>query len=190
MNLLVPHSMTIDEFLRWAERQEGGRFELEEGRIVEMPSQSVAHLRTKARLFAALETAIRNAGLDFYALPDGATIRIPGERAYEPDALIAPLPRPPDSSLEVSNPIAVFEILSPSPSSRRRDLMTKLRGYALVPSILHYVVVDPEDRIVARYGRRGDQLVLDDELAEGTLRLDPPGLALPVEDMLIPTPAT
>lgn len=181
--------MTVDDFLRWTERQEGGRYELEEGRIVEMAAQNADHALTKVRLFNALLAAIERSGAACYAMPDGMTVRAAGSRAYEPDASVAPLPRIAGSALEIPNPIAVFEVLSPSPSSRRRDLMTKLRGYALVPSILHYVVVDPDDRIVARYGRRDELLVLEDELSEGTLRLDPPGLELALEDMLIPKPA-
>lgn len=190
MNIHLPTSMTVDEFLRWAARQEGGRYELEQGRIVEMRAENIGHTRTKKRLADALEAAIARSGLSFYALPDGPTVRIPGQRAYEPDALVAPLPEPPDSALEVRDPIAVFEVLSPSPSSIRRDLATKLVGYALAPSIQHYVVIDPIDRVAIHYRRAGDKLVAVDELTEeGTLRLDPPGLEMAVADMLVAKPA-
>ena len=82
------------------------------------------------------------------------------------------------------NPIAVFEVLSPTPSSIRRDLTTKLVGYGKVPSIEHYVIIDPVDRTVFRFHRQGDALVATEELTEGILRLDPPGLDVPVADML------
>lgn len=188
MNIHAPHRMTVDEFLRWSQEQESGRYELEQGRIVMQQSQNIAHLRTKARVHRALELAVERAKIAFYALPDGATVRLPSARAYEPDALVAPLPAPPDSSLEVPNPIAVFEVLSPSPSSITRDLTSKLRGYGLLASIQHYVVVDPHERVIFHFRREGAALVAADELTEGTLRLDPPGLAIPVADMLVPAP--
>ena len=190
MNIHAPQPMTVDEFLRWSLGQESGRYELEQGRIVMQQSQSIGHLRTKARVHRALELAIERARIPFYALPDGATVRLPAARAYEPDALVAPLPAPPDSSLEVPNPIAVFEVLSPSPPSIKRDLTTKLRGYALLATIQHYVIVDPDERIVFHFRREAGQLVAAEELSEdGILRLDPPGLVVPVGDMLIPAPA-
>ena len=182
--------MTVDEFLRWSLEQESGRYELEQGRIVMQQSQNIAHLRTKARVHRALELAVERAKVPFYALPDGATVRIPGARAYEPDALLAPLPAPLESSLEVPNPIAVFEVLAPSPSSIKRDLTTKLRGYALHSSIEHYVIVDPDERVVFRFRREAGQLVAAEELTvDGILRLAPPGLEIPVAEMLSPAAA-
>jgi Uma2 family endonuclease len=114
----------------------------------------------------------------------GPTVRVAADRAYRPDALIAPHSRPARGSLEIPNPIAVFEVLSPSPGSVRRDLTTKLDGYANVASIQHCVVIDPEDRAVVRFRRHDGRLVLAAELGDGVLRLDPPGLETTVESML------
>ena len=188
MNAVLPVRMTVDEFLLWSQQQESGRYELERGQVVVMSPQNVGHLKTKARVFAALEAAILKTGSPFYALPDGVTVRIQGGRAYEPDALIAPLPEPERTSLEVGNPVAVFEVLSPSASSMRRDLQAKVVGYALVPTIEHYVIIDPADRVVLHYRRRGDMLVPPESPVERTLHLDPPGLDVPVADMLIAGP--
>lgn len=186
MNAILPARLTVDEFLRWSREQHGGRYELEGGRIVEMQSQNIAHLRSKARILVALEAAIARAGAAYFALPDGATVRIASDQAYEPDALVAPLPIPADDNLEIPNPIIVVEVLSPSPSSVKRDLVTKLAGYAKVPSIEHYLVVDPAERVVIRFRRSGENLVLIEELGEGLLGLDPPGLDIPVGDVLLP----
>jgi Uma2 family endonuclease len=186
MNAILPTRLTVDEFLRWSLEQDRGRYELEEGRIVEMSPQNAAHAVTKVRVFGALAAAIEKSGLRYYAMPDGMTVRITGDRAYEPDALIAALPRVDDASMEVPNAIAVFEVLSPTPSSIRRDLTTKLRGYAMAPSIEHYVVIDPAERIVFRFRREAEQLVAAEELADGVLRLDPPGLEIPLAEMLMP----
>lgn len=186
MNGILPTRLTVDEFLGWAKEQENGRFELEGGRILKTQSQNIAHLRSKARILPALEAAIARAGAPYYALPDGATVPITGDRAYEPDGLVAPLPLPVDETLEITNPIIIVEVFSPTPSSIKRDLVTKLRGYAKLPSIEHYIVVDPAERAVIRFRRSGEDLVLTEELGEGSLRLDPPGLEIPVADMLLP----
>ncbi len=188
MNAILPIRLTVDEFLLWSQRQECGRYELEGGRIIQMSPQNADHARTKARVYNALAAVLERAGVAFYAMPDGMTVRISDGRAYEPDALVAPLPAVAGTSLEVPHPLIVFEVLSPTPSSIRRDLTTKLAGYALVASIQHYVVIDPDERIVIHFLRRDDLLVLAEELTEGALRLDPPGLDVPVADMLIAEP--
>lgn len=114
-------------------------------------------------------------------------VRISSNRCYEPDALVAPLPVPTRDALEIDSPVIVAEVLSTW--SIRRDLTAKVDGYAKVPTIEHYIVVDPEERLVMHFRRKGDVLLPPEEpLTEGTLRLDPPGLEVPVSDMLGPAP--
>lgn len=189
MNLILPNRLTVDEFLLWSMDQERGRYELEAGRIVVMQAENASHTKTKQRAYAALAEAIVHAGLPFYAMPDGPTVRIAADRAYEPDGLIAPLPEVPDHALEIPNPIAVFEVLSPIPASLQRDLSIKVEGYGRVASIEHYVIIDPLERQVLHYRRKGEVLVPPAAAAEGTLRLDPPGLEVAIEAMLVPLPA-
>ena len=185
MNQVLPIRMTVDEFLAWSERQERGRFELEDGLVIEMQAENVGHLRLKGRVFRILEDAASRAKIAFGVLPDGATVRIGPRRAYEPDALVAPLPLPADDQLEINKPIIVAEVLSPS--SARRDLIVKVGGYALVPSIEHYLVIDPDDRLVLHYRRDGERLLPPPEpMSAGTLRLDPPGLEFNLADLFTP----
>lgn len=189
MNAILPTLLTVDEFLRWSLAQPAGRFELERGRIVALHAENAGHARTKARIYSALVTSIERAAVQFYALPDGPLVRIADNRAYEPDALVAPLPEVPDEALEVPDPVAVFEVLSPTPASVRRDLTEKVVGYATVPTIRHYVVIDPVERIVLHYRRRGDLLVPPDAPSEDVLSLDTVGIEIAIEDMLGPKPA-
>ncbi len=186
MNAILPTRLTVDDFLSWSMDQERGRYELEGGKVIVMTPQNLDHVKTKTRVCNALIAAIASSNLPFCALPDGPTIRISDNRAYEPDALVASLPEPSGNSLEIQNPIIVVEVLSSTPSSVRRDLTTKLGGYALVRSIEHYIVIDPVDRTVFRFHRQGALLAAVEELTEGMLRLDPPGLEIAVEDMLMP----
>ena len=179
MNIAVPQRLTVDEFLAWSVRQEKGRYELQDGRIIMQQSQNVGHLKTKLRIVNSLLASIERAGVPFYAFPDGATVRIAKGTAYEPDALVAPLPMPDDSSLEVPNPVIVVEVLSPS--SVKRDLTDKLAGYFQVPSIVHYLILDPEEKVLIWYRRAaGGGLEPPVKLETGMLRLDPPGIELDV----------
>lgn len=186
MNAILPTRLTFEEFLRWSQEQERGRYELDGGRIVALQAENFFHVKTKNRAFNALSRAIERTELPFYAMPDGPTVRVAVDRAYEPDALVAPLPEPPGTSLEVSNPVIVVEVLSPTPGSQQRDLTTKVEGYSRVASILHYIVIDPAERQVLHYRRDGSWLTPPAAPSEGTLRFDPPGLEVRVEDLLLP----
>jgi Uma2 family endonuclease len=184
MTIALPtRRMTVDEFLAWAVRQEHqGRYELFDGRVVLQQAQTWGHAELRVRIYTLLAAAIDRAGVPYYAAPDGMTVRISKDEAFEPDALVAPLPRPERLDLEIPNPIVVVEILSPS--TAKRDLTDKLSGYFQVPSIEHYLVIDPDKREVAWYARaaggaQGPPAVL----RAGTLTLDPPGIALDLAEV-------
>ena len=182
MSVIVSERMTVDEFLAWSVRQEKGRYELQDGRVIMQQSQNVAHLRAKGRIFMVLVAAIRRAGVACYATPDGATVRIGPRTGYEPDALVAPLPMPDDTALEIPNPVIVVEVLSPS--SLKRGLSDKLAGYFHVPSIAHYLALDPEEHAIIWHRRApGGGLEPPLVMKAGVLRLDPPGIEIAVEDV-------
>ena len=179
MNEVLPQRLTVDEFLAWSSRQELGRFELQDGRVIMQHSQNVAHLKTKGRIYSLLEAAIAQANVPFYVMPDGATVRIGPRTAYEPDALVAPLPMPDDAALEVSNPVIVVEVLSPG--SVKRDLADKVVGYFKVASIQHYLVLGPVEKEIIWHRRgAGAGLATPQVLSAGILRLDPIGIEVAV----------
>ena len=185
MNAILPVRLTIEEFLRWSEQQDRGRYELLEGRVIDMKAETALHARTRIRLCNALDAAIERTALPAYAMTDGMTVPIAEGRAYEPDALIAPLPQVLDDALEIPNPTAVFEILSPTPTSHQRDFTEKVEGYSRVASIAHYVIINPEQRIVLHYRRQGPVLMPPAAPVDDRLVLDPPGVEVAVEDMLV-----
>ena len=177
MNVFSPKQMTVDEFLAWSERQEKGRYELQDGWVIMQQSQNWGHVRLKGRFYVLLLQAIERANVPFYAAMDGAAVRIAPRTAFEPDALVAPLPMPDDKALEISNPVIVVEVLSPS--SVKRDLADKLAGYFKVPSIAHYLVLDPDEKEIIWHRRaKGGGLEQPTSLKEGVLRLDPPGIEI------------
>ena len=158
MTALPKHTkMTVDEFLAWAETQDG-RWELFDGVPVAMAPERAIHGRVKLSGGERLgEAPSKRAGLPCQALLDSVAVRIDRHRSYQPDALVycgaalAGLPL-----LRSSNPIVVVEVLSPS--NAMKDLRDKLVGYFLVPSIMHYLIVDPDSRLVIHHARGGDAI--------------------------------
>ncbi len=168
--------MTVDEFLPWAEAQERGRYELHEGQVIAMSPERAAHWKAKLNAAIVLRDAIKSAGLPCHAVPDGATLRISARTAFEPDALVYCGEEVPNNSLEVPNPIIVVEVLSPG--NQITDMRDKLRGYFTVPSIHHYLILDPEKRLVIHHARGEGDLLQTRLLTEGQLLLHPPGLTI------------
>jgi Uma2 family endonuclease len=178
MNVALRHAMTVDEYLAWSDRQsERRRTELINGQIVNLPAEKLLHTTIKANVFLALQQAIQGAGLPCSALPDGPGVRIDEHTVYEPDALVFCGAAPPPASMLIPNPVILVEVLSPT--TRHSDTSAKLIGYFKLPSVAHYLIVDPDDRSVTHYARDCTPNVLKD----GLLRLDPPGLYLTVESL-------
>lgn len=173
MDTAPNHLMTVDEFLEWAEAQDG-RYELYEGRVYAMSPERAAHAEAKFVVQSALQEGIRKAGLPCFMLPDGMTVRISNDAAYEPDALIYCGAKLPADALEVPNPIIVVEVLSPSTS--RIDATRKLAGYFSLPSVHHYLIIDPGKPPLIHHQRQGDGTILTRLMNEGKLHLIPPGL--------------
>ncbi len=180
MTALPQHRMTVDEYLAWAEGQEG-RFELYAGTVYAMAPERAGHAKIKFNVQAALLAGIRRAGLPCHMLPDGMTVRVDDTTAHEPDALVYCGIELPASVVEVPNPIIVVEVASPS--TRRIDASLKLAGYFRMPGVMHYLIVDPDQRLVIHHARGDSSKILTSIVREGVIACDPPGLVLALDDI-------
>jgi Uma2 family endonuclease len=180
MSALPQKRMTVDEFLAWAEDRPG-RYELFRGAVYAMTPERAVHAEVKFAVQTALANAIRARNLPCRMLPDGMTVRIDEATAHEPDALVYCGQRLPPAAIEVPNPVVVVEILSPS--TRHVDAQMKLVGYFRLPSVAHYLVIDPDKPLVVHHARNNDGSILTRIVSDGVLLLDPPGLALTVADL-------
>jgi Uma2 family endonuclease len=172
--------MNVDEYLAWAQ-EHPGRYELSAGEIVAMSPEGAGHAAVKFAVQAALLAGIRARGLPCHMLPDGMTIRIDETTAYEPDALVYCGTKLALSAIEVPAPIVVVEVLSPS--TRRIDASAKLAGYFRLPSVAHYLIVDPNKPLVLHHARASGDTILTHIVIQGTIELDPPGLAVALADI-------
>jgi Uma2 family endonuclease len=171
--------MTVDEFLVWTEQQPG-RYELVDGVPIRMQSERTLHTRVKLCVVRALADAIAAAGLPCEAWMDGVSIHIDNVSWREPDAAVTCGEPESDDVLALTNPIIVVEVISPSNAST--DKTRKLADYARVPSLEHYLIIDPEARIVIHH-RLKHAPILTEVLRGGDLVLAPPGLTVPLAAM-------
>ena len=174
--------MSVDAFLDWAWGREG-KFELHDGRPVAMSPERVRHAGTKSESFAVLREAIKRAKLPCRAYVDGITIRVRRDRAFVPDVLVV-CPAPPADMVEIDNPLIVVEVLSPSTAEADQSL--KLEGYLSLPSLAHYLILDPVRRVVIHHAREDGERAATRIFHTGALRLDPPGIEIAVEDLFEP----
>ena len=178
MNLPKPKKMTADEFLVWAMAQPEGRYELEDGEIVAMAPERANHARVKHAIMRCFEDSITKRGLACEAFPDGMAVRIDASTVYEPDALVRCGDPLDGDAVELSDPIIVVEVLSPS--TRAIDSGAKLEDYFRAPSVQHYLIVKIKGRSVIHHARDGDG-IRTTILSGGPLRLDPPGLEVSLD---------
>ena len=167
------------EFRQWAEGRKA-RYERVAGVPVPMLPEPVIHVRLKYQVWAALDRAIRAAGLDCEALGDGITVEVGDDTDYEPDAVVNGGPPVHPDAFAASSPVIVVEVLSPLPQSI--DTTDKLADYFRVPSIQHYLIVRARRREIVHHYRSVDGIV-SRIVNLGPIRLDPPGIVLDIGEI-------
>ncbi len=177
MTLLPSQRLTVDEFLVWAEGRPG-RYELYCGTVYAMAPERARHAEVKFAVQTELARSIKAAGRPCHMLPDGMTVRITHDIAHEPDALVYCGAKVAGTVIEIANPVIVVEVLSPS--TRHIDASAKLVGYFQLPSVNHYLIVDPEQRPILHHCRQTDGSILTRIVANGSITLDPPGIEVDV----------
>ncbi len=171
--------MNREEWRRWSQ-DHGARSERVRGEVVAMAPVRWAHARAKANILLAFRTALAG-NPDCVAVPDGMTVEIDDDTDYEPDVAIhcgGPIP---DDSVAIPTPVVVVEVLSPA--MRHVDTHIKLSDYFRVPSIRHYLLVRADRREVMHYSRNADGLPALVTVTSGTVTLNPPRIALRIEDI-------
>jgi Uma2 family endonuclease len=173
--------MTVDEFIPWARAQPKGRYELVHGEVVAMSPERSRHRQVKGTIFMALTAALQKRGIAGVVEPDGSTVRIGPDAAFEPDALLYLGDRLQPGSIEVPNPVIVVEVLSEGTAGV--DSGRKFSGYFSLSSVVHYLIVDADLDVIAHHRRMPSGTIESSTVTTGVLRLDPPGLELTLTDI-------
>jgi Uma2 family endonuclease len=173
-------TMTRTEYRAWSERQPNGRFERIDGVVVAMAPERIEHNDRKMLAWQTLRRAVRDAGLPCHVNGNGMTVEV-GESDYEPDAVLYCGERLPPGTTAVPNPLVIVEVLSPSTSAT--DRAWKLREYFRFPSARHYLIVWADTQQVVHHRRNDTGAIETTVLTSGEIRLDPPGIAITVEEI-------
>jgi len=168
--------MTVQEFLTWAAAQPRGRYELVRGEIVAMAPERVRHNLVKAAVFRALSDAVARAALPCTVFTDGMTVVIDNDAAVQSNVATDL------DSMILEAPLIVVEVTSPS--SERDDTGDKLVEYFSVPSIRHYLIVNPEKSVVIHHARNDAGDISTRIVSDGEISLHPPGMAVSAKDFL------
>jgi Uma2 family endonuclease len=183
MNIARLKVLTVPDFLAWgASQAEKVRAELINGQIVAMAPERISHNRTKLAAVFALREAVRAARLPCEVFTDGVTVPIDPHTAYVPDALVNCGERLPGDEMTAPAPLIVVEVISPT--SQHSDTSAKLIGYFKLPSMRHYLIIDPQARTITHHARAADGTLSARTLSAGILELEPPGVAVAAADLL------
>ena len=174
--------MTFDEFVVWSAAQPEGRYELVDGEVMVMPSEGGRHNLVKLAVVKALEAAAAAAKFRGTVFTDGMTVRIDNAHGREPDAAVTMSPVADLDALSLVDPLIVVEVVSSN--SVRDDTGIKLIEYFKVPTIRHYLIVRPSQKVIIHHERTDGGEIRTSIWRCGEVRLDPPGLVLNIDPIL------
>jgi Uma2 family endonuclease len=167
----------------WAmEQPEGKRYELVAGEVVAMAPERAAHARTKFHFARRFADTVEAAGLPCEVFGDGMAVRVDATTIYEPDAMVRCGTPIDDNATEVTDPLILIEVVSPS--SRKRDTGGKLEDYFRIPSVRHYLIVKTENHAIIHHRRDEAGGITTHIVRDGIIQLDPPGFT--VTGLLVP----
>ncbi len=177
--------MDVHAFLSRAAERDRGPVELVDGLVVAMSPKRSRHVDMKMHAWEMLRNAVRDAGLPCAVKGDGMAVVIDAYNARQPDVSVQCSAIDPEATV-LDDPIIVVEVVSPS--SERSDTGAKVGEYFRVPSIRHYLIIDPYGREVILHSRRHNEGPIQSHpISAGSIRFDPPGFAVMAEDLLDPS---
>lgn len=174
---------TPEEYLA-LERAADHRSELVNGELYAMAGVSFEHTLIVTNLGAALHTRLRGRPCTTHL--NDLRLSVPETSLYTyPDALvICDEPRfVDDISDTVTNPIALFEVLSPSTEAYDRG--AQFAHYRRLPSLKYYILLSQAEPLVERYERQesNDWLLTELRGLDATLDLPALQVSIPLHDL-------
>lgn len=170
-----------EDYLAFAETAEE-LFEFHDGELFAMSGGSPAHAQLMNQLSGLVFNALR--GQPCRGQGAAQRVRITEQHAVYPDLSIVcpPLEYAPDDTQAIVNPVAVFEVLSPS--TEAYDRKGKFELYIGVASIQHVVLVSQERWRIEHYRRLGDGTWRYSAHGPGSVvDLDTLGVKLPIDEL-------
>jgi Uma2 family endonuclease len=176
MNVVLRKPMTLEAFLAWEDRQEL-RHEFDGFQPVAMTGGTSEHSAIQRNLITALTNRLRGQQCQ----PHGSELKVAvaGSIRY-PDAFVvcSTVPR---GTTVVTDPVVVFEVLSPSTSTT--DRIVKNQEYRDTPSIRRYVMLEQDRQAATVFARAGDDWVGHVVSGNAVLVMPEIGIELPLAEM-------
>lgn len=172
---------TFEEYLDW-EEQQPEKHELIDGEVVRknreplaMVGVTIRHGQTVTNIQSALKSKLRGSPCRAYGPEVRLHVSATGDSFY-PDVFIS-CDRSAESEREVLDAaIVIMEVLSPSTAAY--DSGTKMRVYIGLPSLLAYVLVDPDRHTIQTLTRENGCWILRDIAPDEPLLLPGAGVSL------------
>ncbi len=177
MSVAIRRPMMIEEFLAWEEGQ-GLRWEFDGFQPVPRNSGTVGHGVVQGNLLVALGARLRGDPCQVYT--SGLKIHVAGSIRY-PDAFVV-CTRVPRNATGVTDPVVVFEVLSPSTASI--DHFVNNQEYRDTPSIRRYVSLEQDVIGATVFARAGDDWVAHIVGGDGMLAVPEIGIDVPLAELV------
>ena len=177
MNVALQKPMTREDFLLWAEGQEG-RYEYDGLQPVAMTNGTNNHGTISNNLNFQLTLRLENSTCRSMP-PEGGGVATIGTKVRSPEATVT-CSKVRGRDRLIPEPVIVFDVISES--TRRIDQIDKLREYHAVTSIKRYVIIEQVGVAVTVHFRQADEPWTTLPYGKGDV-LDLPeiGIQLPVD---------
>ena len=176
MSQALRKPISSDEFLAWEDEQPL-RWEFDGYEPQAMTGGTSEHSAIQVNLAAALVTRLRGKPCRFFN--NDLKIEVAGAIRY-PDGFVVCTPVPQGAKL-VSDPVVVFEVLSPS--TQAVDRTDKMREYQATPSILRYVMLEQDYAMATVFARDGARWIGTVHYEDATLPMPEIGIDLPLAEL-------
>ena len=175
-----PVSKLTEEQYLAIERAAEFRSEFVDGEMFTRAGVSISHLRIQGNLLGEVYEASRRGAFEPFG--SDARVRVSSQAYVYPDLTVV---RGEEQSFGedddiLMNPVAIFEVLSPSTEKYDRGLKSRL--YRSIDSLRDYVLVDQEQVRVEQYTRQADGTwtLRDYQSPDDELKIDSIGVAIPL----------
>ena len=175
MDTVLDRFWTTDTFLAWENRQ-GDKYEFDGREIIPMTGGSVAHQRIVFNLLLSLAGRL---GDRFQMVVQEMRLRIGSQIRY-PDVVIGTGALG-QTTRTLTDAVAIFEVLSDDTATT--DRVDKLIGYAAVPSLGTYVLLEQSAIGATVFRREPGGPWVATALTSGTIDLPHLGIGIPLADL-------
>ena len=178
MNLMLRQAMTREQFLAWESRQEL-KYEFDGFQPVAMTGGTAAHAAIQRNLIRSLANRL----LGKPCQPYGSELKIvvSGSIRY-PDAFVVCTPVSP-RAVVVTDPVVVFEILSPS--TTHTDMVLKNAEYQATPSVQRYVILQQVAVGANVFSRKGEDWIAGSLKDGDVLSMPEIGIETPLAELYL-----